>query len=181
MPSTSAARKVRREKQAIIFSNFSCAAGRAAGTPHLENRLYSARLRAPQRESGRIRRFYMNGRLSYPPSANPPGGNYVQMRGLPFLLLLLVAAHPPGHRGFDRVNHHQRMTTWRMGTHDGSSPHDFGRMLARREHLSAASRDRIEIQEPRRLNSFTVGDSGARLGVGFVGGHHLGMRLRSPF
>ncbi|MBV9932413.1 MAG: hypothetical protein JO013_15920 [Alphaproteobacteria bacterium] len=73
------------------------------------------------------------------------------------------------------------MATWRMATHDGSSPRDFGRVLAVREHLSIAARDRIEVQEPRRLNSFTLGNSGARLGVGFVGGRHLGLRLRSPF
>jgi hypothetical protein len=50
-----------------------------------------------------------------------------------------------------------------------------------REHLSAAARDRIEVQEPRRLNSFSLNNSGARLGLGFVGGHHLGFRLKSPF
>jgi len=102
------------------------------------------------------------------------------MRGLPFLFLLLVAAHPPGHHGF---NHHQRMATWRMATHDGSSPRDFGRSLALRNGsgITARDRDRIEVQEPRRLNSFSVGDSGARLGLGFVGGRHLGFRLRSPF
>jgi hypothetical protein len=103
------------------------------------------------------------------------------MRGLPFLFLVLVAAHPPGHRGFVPGSHHQRMSAWHMGTHDGSSPRDFGRILAMREHLSPAARDRIEVQEPRRLNSFSLGSAGARLGVGFVGGHHLGFRVKSPF
>ncbi|HEY0314381.1 MAG TPA: hypothetical protein VGC56_18045 [Allosphingosinicella sp.] len=98
------------------------------------------------------------------------------MRGLPFLLLLLAAGHPPGHHGFQ---HHQRVTTWRMGSHDGSSPRDFGRTLAQREHISAAARDRIEVQEPRRLNSFEIGST--RVGIGFVGGRHVGFRLKSPF
>jgi hypothetical protein len=102
------------------------------------------------------------------------------MRGLPFLFLFLVAAHPPGHGGFNRMNHHQRVGTWHMGTHDGSSPHDFGRSLTHAEHLTAAARDRIEVQEPRRLNSFELGN-GARIGMGFVGGRHLGFRLKSPF
>jgi hypothetical protein len=103
------------------------------------------------------------------------------MRGLPLLFLLLVAAHPPGHHGFTPGSHHQRMSAWRMGTHDGSSPGDFGRVLAMREHLSVAARDRITVEEPRRLNSFSLNNSGARLGLGFVGGRHLGFRLRSPF
>jgi hypothetical protein len=103
------------------------------------------------------------------------------MRGLPFLSLLLVAAHPPVHRGFGGGNHHQHMATWHMATHDGSSPRDFGRTLAPGFHLTAAARDRIEVQEPRRLNSFGLGDAGARVGFGFIGGHHLGFRLKSPF
>jgi hypothetical protein len=103
------------------------------------------------------------------------------MRGLPFLFLLLAAAHPPGHRGFAGASQHQRVTTWRIGDHDGSSPRDFGRVLASREHLSPAARDRIEVQESAPLNSFTLGTAGARVGIGFVGGRHLGFRLRSPF
>jgi hypothetical protein len=103
------------------------------------------------------------------------------MRGLPFLFLflfpLLVAAHPAGKGG---VNRHQQMSAWHMGSHDGSSPHDFGRSLARGEHLASAARDRIDVQEPRRLNSFDMGN-GSRLGVGFVGGRHLGFRFKSPF
>jgi hypothetical protein len=102
------------------------------------------------------------------------------MRGLPFLFLILIAAHPPGHRGF-AGGHHQRMAMWRMGAHEGSSRHDFGRVLAAHSHLSPAARDRIEVQETPRLNSFTLGSAGARLGIGFVGGRHLGFRLRSPF
>jgi hypothetical protein len=98
------------------------------------------------------------------------------MRGLPFLFLLLMAAHPPGPRGF----HHHRVSTWRMGAHDGSAATDFGRTLAHGEHITAAARDRLEIKEPRRLNSFELG-RGARLGVGFVGGRHVGFRLKSPF
>jgi hypothetical protein len=103
------------------------------------------------------------------------------MRVLPFLFLLLVAAHAPGHHGADSINHHHRMATWRLATHDGSSPRDFGRMLRSGTGLSVRARDRIEVQEPRRLNSFSVGDNGARLGLGFVGGRHLGFRLHSPF
>ena len=93
-----------------------------------------------------------------------------------FLVPLLVAAHPPGKHGFS----HHRMAVWQMGTHDGSSPRDFGRSLAQAEHLTAAARDRIEVQEPRRLNSFDMGN-GARLGIGFVGGRHMGFRFKSPF
>ena len=99
------------------------------------------------------------------------------MRGLPFLFLLLVAAHPSAKQGLDR---HHHMSAWRMGAHDGSSPRDFGRSLAANEHLTAAARDRIDVQEPRRLNSFDMGN-GARLGVGFVGGRHMGFRFKSPF
>lgn len=100
------------------------------------------------------------------------------MRGLPILFLLLLAAHPPGKPG---INRHQHMSAWHMGSHDGSSPRDFGRSLAQGEHLTAAARDRIDVQEePRRLNSFAIGNGG-RLGVGFVGGRHLGFRLKSPF
>ena len=95
------------------------------------------------------------------------------MRALPFLFLLLVAAHPPG-------GHHGHVSAWHMGTHDGSSPRDFGRVLATREHISPADRDRIEVVEPRRLNSFELGGT-SRLGIGFVGGRNLGFRFKTGF
>jgi hypothetical protein len=100
------------------------------------------------------------------------------MRRLPFLFLLLVAAHPPGHGGFHQ--HHQRMSAWHMGSHDGSSPRDFGRTLAPGGRITPSARDRIEVQEVHRLNSFELGH-GSRIGIGFVGGRNLGLRLKSPF
>lgn len=110
-----------------------------------------------------------------------PWGVFKSMRGLPFLFLLLIAAHAPSHHGFSpNGQHHQRMATWRMGNHDGSSPRDFGRSLTHGERVSVAARDRIEVQEVHRLNNFELG-GGSRLGVGFVGGRHLGFRLKSPF
>lgn len=99
------------------------------------------------------------------------------MRRLPFLFLLVAAAHPPGPHGFQ---HHQRVATWHTRVHDGSAPSDFGRRLTHAEGITPAARDRIEIQETRRLNSFQLG-SGARLGVGFVGGRHVGFRFKAPF
>lgn len=100
------------------------------------------------------------------------------MRWLPIPFLLLVAAHPapPGSGGAGVRVHHGRPSTWRMSAHDGSSPRDFGRSLGRRESTLAS----LEVREPRRLNSFEFGN-GARLGVGFVGGRHVGLRLKSPF
>jgi hypothetical protein len=91
-------------------------------------------------------------------------------------LLLLVAAHPAPHHGGGGF-HHGTPSTWHMGTHDGSSPRDFGRTLGHRD----ASLLPQEVREPRRLNNFELGTTGARLGVGFVGGHHVGLRLKSPF
>jgi hypothetical protein len=35
------------------------------------------------------------------------------------------------------------------------------------------------VQEPKRLNSFEIGST--RVGIGFVGGRHVGFRLKSPF
>jgi hypothetical protein len=97
------------------------------------------------------------------------------MRLTSLALLLLVAAHPAPHHG-GRF-HHGTPSTWRMAAHDGSSPRDFGRTLGHRDAAFVAQ----EVREPRRLNSFELGATGARLGVGFVGGRHVGLRLKSPF
>lgn len=97
------------------------------------------------------------------------------MRLASIALLLLVAAHPaPQHGGHF---HHGTPSTWRMAAHDGSSPRDFGRTLGHRDGPLLPQ----DVREPRRLNSFELGATGARVGVGFVGGHHVGLRLKSPF
>ena len=100
------------------------------------------------------------------------------MRWLSIPFLLLVAAHPAPRAGVGQGGafHHGRPSTWQMSPHDGSSPRDFGRSLGRRDGALGP----LDIREPRRLNSFELGN-GARLGVGFVGGRHVGLRLKSPF
>lgn len=102
------------------------------------------------------------------------------VRSLPILFLLLVAAHPGPHGAVPAGAHQGHPSLWRMGAHDGSSMHDFGRILGHREH-AAGTRDLRDEREPLRLNSFQVGDNGARLGVGFVSGRHIGFRIKSPF
>lgn len=114
------------------------------------------------------------------------------MRCLPFLFLLLMAAHPPrggasaggfGDRpmrggAFGDGHHQGRPFGWRMGSHDGSSPRDFGRALGRQAEGGLLPRD---FHRPARLDSLQLGTNGPRLGIGFVSGKHVGFRLRSPF
>jgi hypothetical protein len=103
------------------------------------------------------------------------------MRVLPFLFVLVVpalggAAQAAPRGGF----HHGGPSNWHLAPHDGSSPHDFGRMLSHHDR-GVTQRDVQEQREPLRLNNFQVSDAGARLGVGFVAGRRLGLRLKSPF
>ena len=103
------------------------------------------------------------------------------MRYVPLLFMGLVAAHPGPHRGFgDSANHfsrhHAMPGNWHMRARDGSSPSDFGRGFHRHDTAGTAG---LAFERPR-LNQFEL-SNGGRVGIGFVQGHNLGFRLRSPF
>lgn len=99
------------------------------------------------------------------------------MRYAPLLFLILVAAHPGprlgGGMGDHFSRHHAMPSSWHMRPRDGSSPSDFGRRFA---HVEAA----MVAREQARVGHVELGN-GARVGVGFVGGRHLGFRLKAPF
>ncbi|HEX4739360.1 MAG TPA: hypothetical protein VH331_17570 [Allosphingosinicella sp.] len=90
------------------------------------------------------------------------------MRYRPVVFLALLAAHgAPHHR-----QHHHPMPYGHMGLHDGGSPRDFNRTL---NHL-----DKTEFHfVQRRFDRIDLGN-GAKLGVGFIGGHHMGLKLKLP-
>jgi len=92
------------------------------------------------------------------------------MRYLSVAFLALLAAHgaPHHHR-----SHHAMPSNWHMGAHDGTSPSDFNRTLG---HL-----DRVEFRmAPRRFDRIDIGNGG-KLNVGFIGGHHMGLKFKLPF
>lgn len=91
------------------------------------------------------------------------------MRYRPLVLLALLAAHGPLQHN---MRHHPVLANWHMGSHDGS-PRDFGRALA---HMD---RGRMAIVD-HRLDRVDMGN-GAKLGVGFVSGHHVGVKFKLPF
>ena len=63
-------------------------------------------------------------------------------------------------------------SAWHMRSRDGSSPTDFGRRFA---HVEATMAPR----EQARIGHVEIGN-GARVGVGFVAGRHLGFRFKAP-
>jgi hypothetical protein len=91
------------------------------------------------------------------------------MRYLSVAFLALLAAHgPPHHR-----SHHAMPSNWHMGTNDGGSPRDFNRTLG---HMDKTEFRIVE----HRLDRLDMGN-GAKLGVGFIGGRHMGLKLKLPF
>lgn len=91
------------------------------------------------------------------------------MRYLSVAFLVLMAAHGPLHHH----SHHPMPVNLRMGSPDGISPRDFNRTLG---HV-----DKAEFQPvARRLDRLDMGN-GANLGVGFIGGRHMGLKLKLPF
>ena len=92
------------------------------------------------------------------------------MRWCSVLFLALLAAHGPS--GHLHHSYHPMLSNWHMGPRDGSSPRDFNRTLGhiRRESIFAEHRlDRLEI------------GNGAKVGVGFVSGRHMGFKFKMPF
>jgi hypothetical protein len=113
------------------------------------------------------------------------------MRLAPILFLLLAAAHGPLGGG-----HHAKLSLWHQPAHEGLSRRDFGRNLRQPDSDIAVHQGRFDLGEKHfgmreipfqitgssahRLDTINLGN-GASARVGFVQGHHLGLRFGLPF
>jgi hypothetical protein len=91
----------------------------------------------------------------------------VRYRSVAFLALL--AAHGPLHHH----SHHPMLSNWHMGGQDGSAFRESNRST----HRFATDES---LFAEHHFNRVELGN-GANVGAVFVGGRHMGLRLKLPF